>query len=137
MPKSTKSKPTPQSTKSKPMPKFTRTPEELVQIFEKTISDFPMAEQRKVFGYPAAFVNGQMFTGPHGTNVILRLAEPDRAAFMAQYKTQLFEPMPGRPMKEYVLVPEVVYKSPQVLGPWIEKAMAFAQSLPPKTARKR
>ncbi|MBI5301218.1 MAG: hypothetical protein HY868_03705 [Chloroflexi bacterium] len=47
----------------KPMPKFTKSPDELVKRFENALKDFPMAATRKMFGYPAAFVNGNMFIG--------------------------------------------------------------------------
>ncbi len=113
--------------------KFTRAPEELVRLFENVMKDFPMANQRKVFGYPAAFVNGQMFTGLHQDHMILRLSEPDRVRFIAEHKTRLFEPMPGRPMKEYVLVPPDMLKSASRLNAWVTKALAYAESLPPKT----
>jgi TfoX/Sxy family transcriptional regulator of competence genes len=127
----------PKATQSKAMPKFTRAPEELVRAFENAIKDFPMAEQRKLFGYPAAFVNGQMFTGLHQDNMILRLSEADRAKFMAEYRTKLFEPMPGRPMKEYVLVPKTMLKSSTQLNAWIGRALAYAKGLPPKVKAKK
>jgi len=108
-----------------------------MHVFQNAMKDFPMAEQRKLFGYPAAFVNGQMFTGLYRGNMILRLADTDRAKFIAEYKTKLFEPMPGRPMKEYVLVPQTILKSPTLLTAWVGRALAYAQSLPPKVKAKK
>ena len=144
MPKATKSKPTSRgvkktgakATKSRAMPKFTRAPDSLVQSFGHAMQDFPMAEQRKMFGYPAAFINGQMFAGLFGDRMMLRLSETDRAKFMAEFETGLFEPMPGRPMKEYVLVPPSVLQAPAVLETWLNRALAYARSLPPKRKSK-
>ncbi len=126
----------PKATQTKGMPKFTRAPDELVRVFETAMKDFPMAEQRKVFGYPAAFFNGQMFTGLHQDHMILRLPEPDRTEFMAKFKTRLFEPMPGRTMKEYVLVPPGMFKTPDALKAWVAKGLAYAQFLGPKVKGK-
>jgi TfoX/Sxy family transcriptional regulator of competence genes len=139
MPRAAKSKPAPRATKvgaktskSRAMPKFTRAPDSLVQAFGRAMQDFPMAEQRKMFGYPAAFVNGQMFAGLFGDRMMLRLSESDRAKFMAKFETGLFEPMPGRPMKEYVLVPSAVLQAPAALRIWLNRALDYARSLPPK-----
>ncbi len=43
--------------------------------------------------------------------------------------------MPGRAMKEYLVVPEAVTKSPAKLRTWIEHAHAYAKTLPAKKAR--
>jgi TfoX/Sxy family transcriptional regulator of competence genes len=119
----------------KPMPKFTKSPEELVQLFERAMKDFPMATQRKMFGYPCAFVNGNMFAGLFQDEMFLRLSDEDRAAIRKEYGTPLFEPMPGHPMRQYVLVPHYVLKSPRLLRMWLTKGMEYAKSLPPKVKR--
>jgi len=46
-----------------------------------------------------------MFMGLHEDSIILRLAAEDRDEFLSRYDSGLVEPMPGRPMKEYVIVP--------------------------------
>ena len=117
------------------MPKFTKAPEENVRLFENAMKDFPMMETCKMFGYPAAFVNGQMVGGLFGDGMMMRLSEPDRAKFIDEFKTKLFEPMPGRPMREYVSVPASVLKSPKQLSAWLTKAMEYCRSLPPKVKR--
>jgi len=124
--------------KAKPkraMPKFAKAPAELVRVFENALKDFPMATQRKMFGYPCAFVNGNMFTGLFQEEVFLRLSDADRAAIRKEYGTPLFEPMPGRPMRQYVLVPRYVRNSPRLLRTWLTKGMEHAKSLPPKLQR--
>jgi TfoX/Sxy family transcriptional regulator of competence genes len=122
---------------SKPMPAFTKAPEEMVDLFEKAMKDFPMATQRKMFGYPAAFVNGNMFTGLFQDEMFLRLSDEDRAAIRKEYGTPLFEPIPGRPMRGYVLVPRYVLKSPRLLRSWLTKGMEYAKALPPKVKKQR
>ncbi len=119
------------------MPAFTKAPEEMVQKFERALKDFPMAEQRKMFGYPAAFVNGNMFTGLFQEEMFLRLSDEDRAAIRKEYGTPLFEPIPGRPMRGYVVVPRYVLNSPRLLRTWLTKGMEYCKSLPPKVKKPR
>ena len=89
-----------------------------------------------MFGYPAAFVNGNMFSSLFQSSMILRLSELDRAACASQFGARLFEPMPGRPMREYVEVPPQILKSPTLLDTWLRKARDYAAALPPKGATK-
>ena len=117
------------------MPSFTKSPPELVATFQQAVAGLPLVEERKMFGYPAAFTNGQMFASLFGDAFILRLPESERADFMAQHKSKLFEPMPGRPMREYVVVPPALLKSGRQMDEWLGKALAYAQSLPAKTAK--
>ena len=123
--------------KARVMSKFTPAPDELVRSFEDAMKEFPAAEPRKVFGYPAAFVNGQMFAGLHQDHMILRLPEAARIKFLAEYKTGLFEPMPGRPMREYVLLGEGTVADEARLAGWLNEAFVYAASLPAKEPKPR
>jgi hypothetical protein len=67
--------------------------------------------------------------------MILRLSPTDRAALGAQAGAKPFEPMPGRPMREYVTVPPALRERPGELAHWVAQAVAFAGSLPPKAGR--
>jgi len=85
-----------------------------------------------MFGYPAAFVNGNMATGLHQEQVIVRLPAAERKALLAKPGARTFEPMPGRPMVEYIVVPPNLVVKAAALHGWIVKAVAYARSLPPK-----
>lgn len=117
------------------MPKFTPAPEALKMRFAEIIARFPEAEPRKMFGYPCAFVNGQMFVGTFADSLMLRLSENDRAKFLKLPDAKQFEPMPGRPMKEYVQVPGVILDSDKELNKWLTKSLAYAAALPPKVKK--
>ena len=125
----------PAAKKTRAMPSFSKSPPELVALFGQIMAATPMAETRQIFGYPAGFANGQMFASLFGDSLILRLPEAERAAFIQQHRSHLFEPMPGRPMREYVVVPPPLLQSGQALDDWLAKAVAYAQSLPPKAAK--
>jgi TfoX/Sxy family transcriptional regulator of competence genes len=118
------------------MPVFTKAPADLVRTFENAMQDFPAAVPRKMFGYPAAFVNGNMFAGLFQEQMFLRLSDVDRAAIRSEYGTSLFEPLPGRPMRGYVLVPRYVLNSPKLLSMWLAKGMEYCKTLPPKMKKK-
>ncbi len=108
---------------------------ELVATFESVLPGAP-AEPRKMFGYPCAFVNGNMFMGLHEERLILRLGDDERAKLLAVKGAVTFEPMKGRPMREYVVVPPSVLKDGAALRGWVKKSLAFAESLPKKTKAK-
>ena len=123
--------------KSKPMPKWRPSPLELVKFFEKALKPFSEIQTRKMFGYPVAFVKGHMFAGLHQDNMILRLSGDDRTGFLQQDGAKIFEPMPGRLMREYVVVPASMLRSAKPLDVWLKKAWTYARSLPPKAAASR
>ena len=117
---------------ARPMPKLGKSSPALVQVFEQSMAGLPMAQTRLVFGSPAAFVNGNMFAGLQNENFFLRLPDAERELFQQTVSGQRWEPIPGRPMREYVLAPSPMLESPGQLDAWLGKALAYAQSLPPK-----
>lgn len=129
------------SEKKRLMPKFTKPPESLVALFSRAIGRLPGVEPREMFGYPAAFVKGNMFSSLFQSCMILRLSEGDRALCGEQHGAKLFEPIPGRPMREYIAVPYELLRSAKLLDSWLRKSHEFTSSLPPKgkkvKARKR
>ena len=127
----------PAQPKPRPMPKFTPAPEAVVALFHAAVEGLPEVEQRKMFGYPCAFVHGQMLTGIFQDRIMLRLSEADRATFLKQPGAKPFEPMPGRPMREYVELPPDVLNSPAALKRWIKRGLAYVETLPPKAKKAR
>ena len=113
---------------------WTKSPPELVEVFEAVFPG-PPAVARQMFGYPAGFVNGNMFMGLHQDNLVLRLPDGPRAELLATEGAATFEPMAGRPMKEYVTVPAWLLAAPEALEPWVATALAHGASLPPKKAK--
>ncbi len=119
------------------MPKFTKAPEELVNSFTALLKDYKEIELRKMFGYPAGFISGQMCISLFQSNMIIRLKQSDRAQFIETYKTKLFEPMPNRPMKEYVVVPTDLIDKKQELKKWINKSIEYVGTLPAKIKKNK
>ena len=123
--------------KSNVAPKWKKASPGLVQAFKEAMQLLPAIQLRQMFGYPAAFVNGQMFAGLHEEKMVLRLPDEERAAFLRLDGARQFEPMPGRPMREYVVVPPAMLSAADELDGWILKALAYASSLPPKAEKSK
>lgn len=111
------------------------TPEAVAERFRASVAGIEGAEVRKMFGFPAAFINGNMVAGTFRDAILVRLAKPDlEAQLAAGWST--FEPMPGRPMTGYLLVPPDVAADPDALRGWTERAAAYVRTLPPKASRR-
>ena len=107
---------------------------ELVDRFHEAVAGIDGVEVRKMFGYPAAFIAGNLTAGLHQESVMLRLAEAEREERIAE-GWSLFEPMPGRPMREYVAMPPEVATDVDAMRHWIERAAAHVRTLPPKAPK--
>ncbi len=106
----------------------------LVELFSSVAPGEP-AERRQMFGFPAAFVNGHLFMSLFEDDFVLRLPDDARAKMMKIKGARPFEPMPGRPMKEYVVAPASVVKDEKTLRKWIGESLAYAMSLPAKSKK--
>lgn len=105
-----------------------------LDAFDRTFPDDPRAVRKKMFGMPAGFVQGNMFFGVGADGVVLRLGEARRGDLSAQDGVVAFEPHPGRPWKEYVLVD--AGRGDDIAG-WALEDLEFTSTLPPKAPRPR
>ena len=108
-----------------------------VAAFARATARLRGVEARKMFGYPAVFVNGNMVAGLIRDRMVIRLGAADRARFLALRGAEPFIAMKGRVMKQWALVPPSMLKSPVRLGPWLARALTHARALPPKVRRRR
>jgi len=115
-----------------PMPK---PGEEIKALFRDALPPDERVRVRLMFGNLSAFVNGNLFAGLFGDALFVRLAEPDRGAVLAESDAALFDPMPGRPMREYVLLPDAWLRQPEQLRHWLQRSLESTGALPPKPAK--
>jgi TfoX/Sxy family transcriptional regulator of competence genes len=108
-----------------------KSPTELAERFARVLARFPDAERRKMFGYPAAFVGGNMVTSLHQSNWVVRLPDDQRDEAISTGATA-FDPMGGRPMKNYVTLPSAILEDDDRLTAWVERAIEHGRTLPPK-----
>ena len=118
------------------MPGFAKSPPELVARFHEITDDVPDADHRLMFGYPALFVGGNMVSGLYESSWFVRLGETDAAELLAQDGAGPVEIMPGRAMAGYVALPAAMIADDEpAVRSWLDRAMAFGRTLPPKAAR--
>ena len=86
---------------------------------------------KTMFGGIGYLLNGNMACGVHGDGLIVRLdSEAARQAF-ANPHVKPFD-LTGRPMKGWVVVQASGLDEDAELQAWVEQAVAYAATLPPK-----
>ena len=113
-------------------PSFETSPAALVERFDAVAGRHPDAQRRKMFGYPALFVGGNMATGLYEDRWVVRLFDDDLARLLSLPGAAPFSPMPGRSMKGWASLPPDVVGDDAGLDAWLERSFAFAGSLPAK-----
>lgn len=114
------------------MSRFEKSPPELVERFAAVAARHPAARARQMFGYPALFVGGNYACGLFADQWVVRLSPDDLAACLELPGAAGFSPMPGRSMTGWASLPAAVVADDATLDAWIERAFAFAGSLPAK-----
>ena len=109
-----------------------KSPPELVAAFDALVGRRPDLRPRKMFGYPAAFVDGHLATALHEDHWVVRLPDDTRAELLAVPGAAAFQPMPGRAMRGYVVLPSPMVGDPEAVDLWVDRAIAFVRTLPPK-----
>jgi hypothetical protein len=112
-------------------------PADKLLLYEKLVATNPEVE-RKGAAVPYTSLNGHMFSylNANGT-MALRLPAGEREAFLAKYRTRLFEAY-GIVQKEYVEVPEALLRKTAELKKYFDISHAYVGSLKPKpTTRKK
>jgi TfoX/Sxy family transcriptional regulator of competence genes len=103
--------------------------------FDELLPSDPDVQRRPMFGQLAGFVKGNMFLCLFGSRVAVRLGDAQRAELLAVAGAEEFAPMPGRPMKEYVVLPPKWRGKGRDAQNAVERALAYARTLPPKPAK--
>lgn len=112
-------------------------PEALTRRFNDIVARYPDVSVRSMFGCPSAFVGGQMFAGVFEQSVFVRLSPEERATILERLAGKPFEPLPGRVMKEYVILPMEILGDEAKLLRWIGEAHAYASGLPTRPQRRK
>ena len=114
------------------MPTMPRPSEASKTFFRGLFADTPGIQIKPMFGNMAAFVNGNMFASLFGEDVWIRLSDEERPELLAVDGASVAEPMPGRPMKEYVALPAAWRDEPERIHGWVARSVEWAARLPPK-----
>jgi TfoX/Sxy family transcriptional regulator of competence genes len=110
--------------------------EEVKAAFSKLVPDEPAVTLKPMFGQLSAFVNGNMFCGIFGEELMVRLPEAEIATVKKQGGRD-FEPMAGHKMGGYVIVPRDWRAKSAPAVALIKKALAHTRAMPAKTSIKQ
>jgi TfoX/Sxy family transcriptional regulator of competence genes len=113
--------------------KMPRPSEEAKAAFSRIVPDEPAISIKPMFGQLSAFVNGNMFCGIFGDELVLRLPEPDIARLKKEGGRD-FEPMAGHKMSGYVMLPGDWRAKPP--GALVRRALEEARKLPAKKPKR-
>jgi len=105
---------------------------ELVARFDELVEVVAGADRKLVFGSPTCLVAGNMFFGVHACGLFVKLGPDDAADLMAAGGLP-FEPMPGRAMGGFYVLPGSLADQEQ----WVRRSHEYARTLAPKAAKKR
>lgn len=112
--------------------KFKKSSPETVKFLEALMDDV-RCESRRMFGYPCFFIKGNMFTGLFADDLFFRV-DPEKKGSVLKAKPGYgeFEPLPGRIMKEYLVIRDPLMQDPKELKRVIQGSLEYASSLPAK-----
>jgi TfoX/Sxy family transcriptional regulator of competence genes len=109
--------------------------EQLAERIRDIVAGVEGVAERKMFGGLAVLVNGHMACGIVGDDLMLRLgAEGADEALERPHVRQM--DFTGRPLTGMVYVSPAGLRGAALRG-WVELAVAYASSLPPKASRRR
>ncbi len=117
------------------MDKFVKSSLAIKELFSTLVGGTD-CERKTMFGYPVAFMRGNMFCGVFGESLFFRLPEPDREEFLGRGGViGPFEPVKGRTMREYVAV-SGPSESRSLIEELFVRSLRHAATLPGKEAKK-
>ncbi len=114
---------------------------DLLELLEEALDGY-QCQRRNMFGCPVFFVSGSLFCGVDEDTIFIRLSQSDREGMLVEYdEARPFDPLgEGKPMKEYLVVPELFHGRMDLLLQWLHLSYEYARKLPVKkkaTAKKR
>jgi len=117
--------------------KIPKASSDLTKTFEELTPVSGCVSSKKMFGQPAAFANGNLFMGVFGDSLFVRLSEPDCEKARETAGFAPFEPMPGRAMRAYWVLPPSIVKNRIRAREWVARSLDYAITLPPKERKGR
>ena len=105
------------------------------ELFSGLVPGDPAVTLRPMFGNLAAFVNGNMFAGLFGEDLFVRLPDAEAATIKRQ-GGRPFEPVTGRAITGYVMVPATWQRKPESVQAWVTRALTLTRVMPAKAKKK-
>jgi TfoX/Sxy family transcriptional regulator of competence genes len=112
--------------------KWVKAPDELKKLLEDVMEKID-CEKRPMFGYPAYFINRNMFAGLFQDQLFVRLSAEQLASYLKKFPAiRNLEPMAGRPMKNYYVLPRDLLTNTKALKEAVKQSSEYTRGLPVK-----
>lgn len=105
--------------------------EKLASRIREILRERDDVTERKMFGGLCIMVSGHMACGPLGNDLMVRVGRDDYEMALEQPFAREMD-FTGRPMRSMVFVASEGLESEEALRSWVDRALAFVTSLPPK-----
>jgi TfoX/Sxy family transcriptional regulator of competence genes len=109
--------------------------EQLAERVRTIVGDGPGLSERKMFGGIAFMLNGNMFCGITRDDLMVRVGPERFEEALASPGARLMD-FTGRPSRGMVFVGSEGYATDKQLRGWVEQTLAYATSLPAKSAKR-
>ena len=110
--------------------------EELSQFLDGKMSSFDVKKKR-MFGCPAYFANDNMISVVFENDIFIRLSDQDRKKIISESDEVMpFEPVKGRVMKEYVVLPDSLYNDHEKFHELLRSSYEYVSSFPTRQKKK-
>lgn len=116
---------------------FPRPDAESKEFFHLVMPVDTRIQIKPMFGNLGSFINGNMFAGLFGQQVFVRLPEKERLRMIEVEGSSEFSPMKGKPMKEYVTIPEKWRVEHEKVRGVLEQSIAWVGEMPEKVPAKK
>ena len=105
--------------------------ERIAQRVRDILADECPAKERRMFGGLAFMVKGHRCCGIVGADLVIRVGADAHDQALSRPHARAMD-FTGRPMKGFVYVGPLGYRSTTALRKWIQRGLHFVLSLPPK-----
>jgi len=105
---------------------------ELADRIRELIADEPGLAEKKMFGGLAFLIGGNMAIAASGEGGLLVRVDPDEWDSLVETTKAYAMEMRGRQMRGWLRVDAEDVRMKRELTGWVERATAYARSLPPK-----
>jgi TfoX/Sxy family transcriptional regulator of competence genes len=103
----------------------------LAQRLREQLAGTSGLAEKKMFGGLSFLVDGNLCVGVMGEELIARVGPDATDAALGRPGSRLFD-FSGRPMKGWIAVDPSALEADDTLAEWVDKALRFARTLPPK-----
>src|SRR5262245_59551209 len=97
-----------------------KSPRSLVEAFDLALPRAMGISRRTMFGCPCALADGRLFAGVFQSDIFLRLPAERLGELFADDEPVHFEPLAGRPMRSYVVLPVRIAGDRYALAEWLQ-----------------